>query len=143
VIAGVCGVLGIWLLHARPSFWGLTLGGLVTGVGVKAKTPQRTQHGPGFVDSLGHGAPSLILFDQRPPKKPPAPLHTFMDDIYIDALLAQNSDSPVGLAFRLAEIVETLKGDGQNSVAHDPAVRATPRRRHPASVASSGCWNGI
>jgi len=27
-IAGVCEVLGIWLLYARPSFWGLTLGGL-------------------------------------------------------------------------------------------------------------------
>ena len=28
VIAGVCGGLGIWLLYARPSFWGFTLAGL-------------------------------------------------------------------------------------------------------------------
>lgn len=28
VVAGVCAVLGIWLLYACPSFWGLTLGGL-------------------------------------------------------------------------------------------------------------------
>lgn len=28
LIAGVCGVLGVWLLSARPSFWGLAIGGL-------------------------------------------------------------------------------------------------------------------
>lgn len=46
------------------------------------------------------------------------------EETYIDALLAQNSDSVVGLAFRLAEIVETLKADGPKSVAQNPAVRA-------------------
>jgi len=45
-------------------------------------------------------------------------------DIYKDALLAQISDSVVGIAFQLAEVVETLKGDGPALVAHDPAVRA-------------------
>jgi hypothetical protein len=47
-----------------------------------------------------------------------------MEEIYIDALLAQNSDSLVGLAFRLAESVEALKGGGQTSVAQNPAVKA-------------------
>jgi len=46
------------------------------------------------------------------------------EEIYIDALLAQNSESLVGLAFRLAEIVETLKADGPKSVADNPAVKA-------------------
>ena len=65
-------------------------------------------------------------FMARSPKKSlPAPLPTFMDEeIYIDALLAQNSDSLTGIAFRLAEIVETLKGDGHDSVAQNPAVKA-------------------
>jgi cytochrome b len=43
---------------------------------------------------------------------------------YRDALLAQNSTSVAGLAFRLAEMVEALKGHGHQSVAHNPAVRA-------------------
>ena len=59
-----------------------------------------------------------------PQKTLPAPLPTCMDDIYIDALLAQNSDSLTGIVFRLAEIVEALKGDGPKSVVHNPAVQA-------------------
>ena len=70
---------------------------------------------------MGH-AGAHGLFDE---KTEPSTITTCMDEeIYIDALLAQNSDSVVGLAFRLAEIVETLKGDGHDSVAQNPAVRA-------------------
>jgi hypothetical protein len=49
-------------------------------------------------------------------------------DIYIDALLAQISDSVVRIAFQLAEVVEILKGDGQDSVAQNPAVKALVHR---------------
>jgi hypothetical protein len=43
---------------------------------------------------------------------------------YRDALLSQNCESVVGIAFRLAEVVEGLKGHGPKSVACNPAVRA-------------------
>lgn len=43
---------------------------------------------------------------------------------YRDALLSQNCQSVVGIAFRLAEVVEALKGDGPALVARNPAVRA-------------------
>jgi len=46
-----------------------------------------------------------------------------MDDIYRDALLAQNSGSVIGVAFRLSEMVEVMKGGGPELVAHNPAVR--------------------
>ncbi len=49
-------------------------------------------------------------------------------DIYRDALLAQSSGSVIGLALRLAEVVEEVKGAGPESVARHPAVRAIAAR---------------
>jgi len=49
-------------------------------------------------------------------------------DIYRDALLAQSSGSLVGIAFRLAEIVEEVKAAGPELVAGHPAVRALVAR---------------
>ncbi len=31
LVAGACGILGLWLLFARPGFWGFTIGGLPLG----------------------------------------------------------------------------------------------------------------
>lgn len=50
------------------------------------------------------------------------------EDIYTDALLAQSSDSLIGIAFRLAEMVEVMKGGGAELVAHNPAVRVLVAR---------------
>lgn len=49
-------------------------------------------------------------------------------DIYRDALLAQSSGSVIGIAFRLAEVVEEVKGDGPEVVVQHPAVRALVAR---------------
>lgn len=50
------------------------------------------------------------------------------EDIYTDALLAQSSGSVIGIAFRLAEVVEVMQRGGPELVAHNPAVRALVAR---------------
>ena len=51
-----------------------------------------------------------------------------MDDIYRNALLTQSSGSVIGIAFRLAEVVEVMEGGGPELIAHNPAVRVLVAR---------------